>query len=49
MFFHSKKRPSFSLKFGQEQNILGHSFEREEISKFLSKATRVFPFPTQAE
>ena len=26
--FFIPKRPYFSLQFGQEQNILGHSFER---------------------
>ena len=42
------KRPSFSLQFFQEQNILGHSFERRAYW-FILKATRVFSIPTQAE
>ena len=33
---------------GQAQNMLGYSFERRAY-RFVLKATRVFPIPTQAE
>ena len=38
----------FLLQFSQGQIMFGHSFEREAYW-FVSKATRVFPIPTQAE
>ena len=34
--------PYFSFQFGQEQNILGHSFGRRAYEPVL-KATKVFP------
>ena len=40
--FSIAKRPSFSPLFGQEQNILGQSFERR-VYQFVLKATKVFP------
>ena len=43
--FHPTKRPSFSLQFGQEENILGHLFKRR-VYWFISKDTSVFPIPT---
>ena len=41
-----QKLPCFSLPFGQEQNILGHSFERI-TNQFVLKATMVFPIPAR--
>ena len=41
-----QKLPCFSLPFGQEQNILGNSFERR-TNQFVLKATMVFPIPTR--
>ena len=46
MHFPIPKRLPFFLQFGQEQNILGHSFERRAYY-FVLKANKVFPIPTQ--
>ena len=40
--FSIPKRPYISLECGQEQNILGHSFERRAF-QFILEATKVFP------
>ena len=41
----TQKRPSFSLQFGHEQNILGHSFERRTYLFVLKAATASYLFP----
>ena len=43
-----QKRPSFSLQFGQEENILGYSFETIAYW-FVLKAARVFSITADRE